>query len=68
MFVAGPLEEVKTEVCSIMTRFAQRFTEEFEQFLTPCVEEVLNMLKTTTLEAYCDGVVSAGMKFLGSGQ
>lgn len=57
---------MKAEICRIFTHFAQRYTEEFEDLLVPCVSDALVLLQTTTLDPYCDGVVSAAMKFLGA--
>lgn len=63
----GPLEEMKAEVCRVLTHFAQRYCEEFEDIVDPCVAAVLNLLQTSTSsEPYMDGLVSSAMKFLGA--
>lgn len=60
----GPLEFVKAGICEVLTLYAQKFEEEFGQFLGEFIASVWNVLTTTGAEAKYDILVSKALQFL----
>ncbi|KAK4337092.1 hypothetical protein RND71_043842 [Anisodus tanguticus] len=60
----GLLEQVKSEICFIISMYAQKYHEEFETYLTPFVEAVWKLLSTCGQEPKFDILVSNSIKFL----
>lgn len=63
---AGLLEDVRAQVCENMALYADKYQEEFEQYVTTCVKDVWELLISLGQLEKNDGVVSAGIKMLSS--
>ena len=63
---AGPLELVKTQICEVASMFAQKYDEDFNEFLPLFVQSVWQLLVTTDIRAKHDMLVSSAIEFLAS--
>ncbi|XP_003386477.1 PREDICTED: exportin-2-like [Amphimedon queenslandica] len=63
---AGPLELVKSQICSIATMLAQKYDEDFSPFLSDYVKTVWNLLVSTDARPKHDMLVSMAIEFLAS--
>lgn len=62
----GPLEMVKSQICSISTMFAQKYDEDFGPYIQRFVQSVWNLLVTTDCKPKNDLLVSTAIEFLAS--
>uniref|UniRef100_A0A914URF2 Exportin-2 n=1 Tax=Plectus sambesii TaxID=2011161 RepID=A0A914URF2_9BILA len=62
----GPMEQLKSSICDNVTMYAQKYDEEFHQYLEPFVGVVWNLLVNTGAQAKYDLLVSNAMNFLAS--
>ena len=62
----GPLEMVKSQICSIATMFAQKYDEDFSPYIQKFVQSVWNLLITTDCKPKHDLLVSTAIEFLAS--
>ncbi|XP_054162463.1 exportin-2-like [Oppia nitens] len=63
---AGPLEQLKSQICDNIGMYASKYNEEFEPYLPGFVESVWNLLITTGAEPKYDILVSNAIHFLSS--
>ncbi len=63
---AGPLELVKSQVCEICGMFAQKYDEDFSEYLPRFVQSIWNLLITTDNKPKHDLLVSTALEFLAS--
>lgn len=47
----GPMEQLKSSICDNVTMYAQKYDEEFHQYLEPFVGVVWNLLVNTGAQA-----------------
>lgn len=62
----GLNEELKSQICDIVSLYASKYDEEFPQFLPQFVTAVWNLLVTTGKEPKYDSLVSNAIGFLSS--
>ncbi|CAG0917110.1 unnamed protein product [Notodromas monacha] len=62
----GHLEKLKAEICDIASLYAQKYGEEFEQYLGPFVTSTWNLLTTTSNALKYDSLVGSAIGFLSS--
>jgi len=60
----GLLQQVKSEICDIISMYAQKYHEEFECYLQKFVEAVWKLLTTSGQEPKFDILISNAIKFL----
>ncbi|XP_072017606.1 exportin-2-like [Amphiura filiformis] len=63
---AGPLELLKSQICDNVAMYAQKYDEEFQQFLPDFVKAIWNLLVTTGPQVKFDILVSNAIQFLAS--
>ena len=63
---AGPLEKVKSQICEVISMFAQKYDEDFSEYLPKFVQSVWNLLVTTDAKPKHDLLVSSALEFLAS--
>ena len=63
---AGPLELLKSQICSIATMLAQKYDEDFSPFLSKYVQTVWSLLVVTDARPKHDMLVSMAIEFLAS--
>ena len=63
---AGPLELIKSQICAIAAMFAQKYDEDFSDYLPNFVQSVWNLLVTTDAKPKHDLLVSTAIEFLAS--
>ena len=63
---AGPLELLKSQICEIVAMFAQKYDEDFSEYLPRYVQSTWNLLITTDTKPKHDVLVSNAMEFLAS--
>ena len=63
---AGLNEELKSQICDIVSLYASKYDEDFPQFLPQFVTAVWNLLVTTGKEPKYDSLVSNAIGFLSS--
>ena len=63
---AGPLELIKSQICAIAGMFAQKYDEDFAEFLPNFVQSVWSLLVTTDTKPKHDLLVSTAIEFLAS--
>lgn len=63
---AGPLELVKSQVCEICGMFAQKYDEDFSEYLPRFVQSIWSLLITTDNKPKHDLLVSNALEFLAS--
>lgn len=63
---AGPLELLKSQICDNVSMYAQKYDEEFQQFLPDFVKAIWNLLVTTGKQVKFDILVSNAIQFLAS--
>ena len=63
---AGPLELIKSQICSISSMFAQKYDEDFAVYLPKFVQSIWNLLVTTDAKPKHDMLVSTAIEFLAS--
>nr|POF11452.1 importin alpha re-exporter [Quercus suber] len=61
---AGPLEEVRAGVFSVLVLYTKKFEEDFRSHLNPFIATSWNLLTSLGSEAKFDGVVSKALEFL----
>lgn len=61
---AGLIEQVKSQVCDIISLFAQNYSDDFADYLPKFVETVWTLLITTSLETKYDLLVSNAIQFI----
>lgn len=61
---AGLLEQLKAQICEVVSLYASQYSEEFEPYLANFVEKVWGLLKSTGPQVKYDLLVSISMKFL----
>lgn len=62
----GPLEHVKSQICEIVAMFAQKYDEDFSEYLPQYVQSIWNLLVTTDARPKHDLLVSNAIGFLAS--
>ena len=62
----GPLELVKSEICEVVGMFAQKYDEDFSEYLPRFVQSIWNLLVTTDSKPKHDMLVSSAIEFLAS--
>lgn len=60
----GLLQQVKSEICDIISMYAQKYHEEFESYLQSFVEAVWKLLVSSGQEPKYDILISNAIKFL----
>lgn len=63
---AGPLELIKSQICSIAGMLAQKYDEDFTPYLANFVQSVWNLLISTDMKPKHDLLVSTAIEFLAS--
>lgn len=63
---AGPLELLRSQICDNVGMYAQKYDEEFQEFLPIFVEAIWNLLTSTDNNVKNDLLVSNAIKFLAS--
>lgn len=63
---AGPLNQIKSQICAVATMLAQKYDEDFSPFLSKYVETVWNLLVCTDGKPKHDLLVSTAIEFLAS--
>ncbi|XP_056631908.1 exportin-2 [Diorhabda sublineata] len=63
---AGVMEQLKSQVCDNIALYAQKYDEEFKQFLPQFVTDVWGLLVATGLQPKYDLLVSNALQFLSS--
>lgn len=63
---AGPLEMIKSQICSVAAMFAQKYDEDFSEYLSKFVQSVWGLLVSTDTRPKHDVLVSAAIEFLAS--
>ena len=63
---ASPLEMIKSQICTIAGMFAQKYDEDFSEYLQKYVQSVWNLLVTTDAKPKHDLLVSSAIEFLAS--
>lgn len=63
---AGVMEQLKSQVCDNVALYAQKYDEEFQNYLPQFVTDVWNLLMETGLEPKYDLLVSNALQFLSS--
>ena len=63
---ASPLEMIKSQICAIAGMFAQKYDEDFSDYLPKYVQSVWGLLVTTDAKPKHDLLVSSAIEFLGS--
>lgn len=63
---AGPLELLKSQICEITAMFAQKYDEDFSEYLPRFVQSTWNLLITTDTKPKHDVLVSNALEFLAS--
>ncbi|XP_050506211.1 exportin-2 [Diabrotica virgifera virgifera] len=63
---AGIMEQLRSQVCDNIALYAQKYDEEFQQFLPQFVTDVWSLLVSTGLEPKYDLLVSNALQFLSS--
>jgi len=62
----GLLEQVKGIICECFSLYADKYQEEFQPFLLPCVKEVWGLLVNLDQQEKNDQLVAKGIHFLSS--
>ncbi|ERL89802.1 exportin-2 [Dendroctonus ponderosae] len=62
----GVIEQLKTQICDNIALYAQKYDEEFRQYLPQFVTDVWSLLVATGLEPKFDLLVSNALQFLSS--
>ena len=62
----NPLEMIQSQICVIANMFAQKYDEDFSEFLPKYVESVWTLLVTTDAKPKHDQLVSSAIEFLAS--
>ena len=62
----GPLEQVKSQISEIISMFAQKYDEDFSEYLPRFVQSIWNLLVTTDAKPKHDLLVSSAIEFLAS--
>lgn len=62
----GVVEQLKTQICDNIALYAQKYDEEFRQYLPQFVTDVWSLLVATGLETKYDSLVSNALQFLSS--
>ena len=63
---AGPLELIKSQICTIAGMLAQKYDEDFQPYLSKYVQSVWNLLVSTDTRSKNDVLVSNAIEFLAS--
>ena len=63
---AGPIEQLKSQICDNIGMYAQKYNEEFEPYLPQFVQSVWSLLITTGSQPKYDILVSNAIHFLSS--
>ncbi|ODV91468.1 hypothetical protein CANCADRAFT_71450 [Tortispora caseinolytica NRRL Y-17796] len=61
---SGPLEQLKSSICDLLTLYAQRYSDVFEPLLEPFVQSTWNLLTSTGPQPKYDILISKAMHFL----
>ncbi|XP_067006504.1 exportin-2 [Anabrus simplex] len=61
---AGLLEQLKSQLCDNVALYAQKYDEEFQQYLPSFVTDVWSLLVSTGQQAKYDALVSNALQFL----
>jgi len=62
----GTLELIKSQICECVSLFAQKYDEDFQQFLPKFVDAIWHLLVTTDIRVKHDLLVSNAIAFLAS--
>ncbi|XP_066140699.1 exportin-2 [Euwallacea fornicatus] len=62
----GVVEQLKTQICDNIALYAQKYDEEFRQYLPQFVTDVWSLLVGTGLDTKYDSLVSNALQFLSS--
>ena len=63
---AGLLEHIKSQICETVAMFAQKYDEDFSEYLPRYVQSIWNLLVTTDAKPKHDLLVSNALEFLAS--
>lgn len=63
---AGSLEMIKSQICETVAMFAQKYDEDFSQYLPRYVESIWNLLVNMDAKPKHDLLVSSAIEFLAS--
>lgn len=63
---AGLLEHIKSKICETVAMFAQKYDEDFSEYLPKFVQSIWNLLVTTDAKPKHDLLVSNALEFLAS--
>ncbi|XP_063967955.1 exportin-2-like [Lytechinus pictus] len=63
---AGPLEMLKSQICDNVALYAQKYDEEFQEYLPNFVHAIWNLLVTTGSQVKYDLLISNAIQFLAS--
>ena len=63
---AGPLEKVKTQICEVASMFAQKYDDDFSDYIPAFVESIWTLLISTDIKPKHDHLVSNALEFLAS--
>ena len=63
---AGPLEKVKAQICEIASMFAQKYDDDFSDYIPTFVQSIWTLLVTTDIKPKHDHLVSNALEFLAS--
>ena len=63
---AGLLEMIKSQICSVVAMFAQKYDEDFSEYLSKFVQSVWGLLVSTDIRPKNDVLVSSAIEFLAS--
>ncbi|CAJ0936880.1 unnamed protein product, partial [Mesorhabditis belari] len=58
------LDKIKSEICTTVTLYAQRYEEEIRPYMEPFTQAIWNLLVQTGVETRYDGMVCAALDFL----
>jgi exportin-2 (importin alpha re-exporter) len=61
---AGLLEQLRSQICDNVAMYAQKYDEEFEEYLPQFVHSIWTLLVTTGNQTKFDAVVSNAISFL----
>ena len=63
---AGPLERVKAQICDVASMFAQKYDDDFSDFIPAFVQAIWTLLVNTDVKPKHDQLVSNALEFLAS--
>jgi len=63
---AGPIEKIRSQICDNVAMYAQKYDEEFQEYLPNFVQAIWNLLTSTDINIKNDLLVSNAIQFLAS--